>query len=659
MHRTDPPEPGAVPGATATAAGTTFVLSAPDATAVTLALFDSAGRERRVPLERAGDGHWSTRIVGLGPGALYGFRVDGPFDPAAGLWFNPQKLLIDPRARAIAGRLAWSDLLLPGRENEPGEPDPRDSAGAVPKAVVIGNDFDWTGDHSPATPWDRTVIYECHVGGMTALHPAVPERLRGTFLGLSAPPVIEHLLALGVTAVQLLPVHQSVTDRRLAALGLTNYWGYNTIGYFAPDARFATGCHGEQVNEFRSMVLGFHRAGIEVLLDVVFNHTGEGDHEGPLLTFRGSDNRGVYRLDPIDRSRYVDYTGVGNTVHAGQSAALSLILDSLRYWVRDMHVDGFRFDLATTLGRSDEDFDAAAPFFESLRADPVLSRVKLIAEPWDLGPDGYRLGAFPPGWSEWNDRFRDAARRFWAGMPDRAGELERRIAGSPDLLPGRAPFSSINFVTCHDGFTLRDLVSYERKHNEANLEHNRDGHHENLSRNWGTEGPTEDAGILRARAKASQGLFALLALSQGVPMLSHGDEIGRTQSGNNNAYCQDGPLTWVSWKWRIGDQELLEHVRALFRLRASHPGFREGGGMPIWLDAEAAPIDPEVPTDRVTGYLLAGPPRLLVLMNGQEEPRQVRLPGEGAWKDALGFDDTVRTGELALEGFGVAVLVEV
>ncbi|HEX6643775.1 MAG TPA: glycogen debranching protein GlgX, partial [Gemmatimonadales bacterium] len=555
-----------MPGATAGPSGTTFVLSAPDATAVTLALFDARGSEARVPLERGAGGTWEAHVPGIGPGARYGYRVAGPFDPASGLWFNPAKLLVDPRARAIAGRLTWSDLLLPGRVDAPDDPDPRDSAGVVPRSVVVASAFDWEGDEAPRTTWDRTVIYECHVRGMTALHPGVSAPLRGTFQGLASPPVIDHLVALGVTAVQLLPIHHSVIDRRLAGLGLTNYWGYNTIGYFAPDARFATAVHGEQVDEFRAMVRSFHRAGIEVLLDVVYNHTGEGDHEGPLLAFRGTDNRGIYRLDPHDARRYPDYTGVGNTVHAGKPAALDLVLDSLRYWVAEMHVDGFRFDLAATLGRAGGVFDAAAPFFERVRADPLLSQVKLIAEPWDLGPEGYQLGAFPEGWGEWNDRFRDAARRYWSGLPDGPGELARRVGGSPDVFGRRAPLASVNFVTCHDGFTLRDLVSYERRHNEANLEENRDGHHANLSRNWGAEGPTTDPAILSRRARASRGLFVLLALSQGVPMISHGDEIGRTQAGNNNAYCHDSPLTWVHWEKLEEEAPLHELVRALFRV---------------------------------------------------------------------------------------------
>ena len=661
MDPTDRPAARAVPGATSDNGGITFSLRAPDATAVELSLFDEAGGgERRIGLDRGSRGHWSADVPGLRHGQLYGFRVHGPHDPPRGHRFNPAKLLIDPAARAIAGTLEWSDLLPGFQEAAPDLPDPRDSAPAVPKSVLITETFDWQGDSRPATPWERTVIYECHVRGMTRLHPEVPPALRGTYLGLAAEPVIEHLRSIGVTAVQLLPVHHHAIDRRLARLGLTNYWGYNTIGYFAPDSRFATGARGEQVSEFRTMVRTLHAAGIEVLLDVVFNHTAEGDAWGPTLAFRGIDNRGYYRLDDADLRKYVDYTGVGNTLHAGREPGLSLILESLRYWVSEMHVDGFRFDLATSLGREDSGFDRAAPFFEALRTDPVLSQVKLIAEPWDLGPEGYRLGQFPAGWAEWNDRFRDGARRYWAGLPDRPGELATRLGGSRDLFEGRAPHASVNFVTCHDGFTLRDLVSYERKHNEANREENRDGHHDNLSRSWGVEGPTIDPEIRASRLRAAKGLLATLALAQGVPMISHGDELGRTQQGNNNAYCHDSPLAWIDWHPDEDARALLDHLRALFRIRARHPALRLGrfddiDARLIWVEPIGSSLveDPALP--RAVGFRLEDAPSLLVLLNGEEEPRRFVLPARGPWRSRLPDREGIFEGEFELGAHEVAV----
>ena len=664
MDPTDPPPPRAVPGATSAAGAITFSLTAPDASAVELALFDAAGTgEQRIALAPGPHGNWSVEVPGVRHGQRYGFRVYGPHEPGRGFRFNPAKLLLDPRARAIDGTLAWSDLLLGYQEESPDAPDPRDSAPGVPKSVVVLDQFDWQGDIAPRTPWESTVIYECHVRGMTRLHPDIPPALRGTYLALGSAPVIEHLVGLGVSAVQLLPVQHHVIDRRLARLGLTNYWGYNTIGYFAPDSRYATGSRGEQVSEFRTMVRSLHAAGIEVLLDVVYNHTGEGDALGPTLAFRGIDNRGYYRLDDADARRYVDFTGVGNTVDAAREPALALILESLRYWVREMHVDGFRFDLATTLGRADSGFDASAPFFSAVRADPELSRVKLIAEPWDLGPDGYRLGQFPSGWGEWNDRFRDAARRYWGGFPDRAGELAARLSGSRDLFARRSPQASVNYVTCHDGFTLRDLVSYERKHNEANLEENRDGHHENLSRSWGVEGPTSDPEIRAARARAARGLMAMLALGQGVPMISHGDELGRTQLGNNNAYCHDGPLTWIDWQLDPDGRELVDYVRALFRIRATHPGlrlhrFEDIDARMRWIEPVGSSVLEEPGYPRAFGFLLGGPQCLVVLFNGEEEPRRFALPAGGPWRSLLPGRAGFAEGEVELVAHEVAVFEE-
>jgi isoamylase len=581
-----PTAPASPPlGATVSEVGATFALYSAHATAVDLCLFAhaaDASESRRVPLARDSANVWQATLEHVGLGTLYGYRVHGPWAPAQGQYFNPAKLLLDPYARALTAPVTWHPALASHPEPS-GEavaerlPDPRDSAGVMPKCVVVDPAFDWREDVPLRTPWDRTVIYECHVKGMTMRHPAVPERLRGTYLGLSSEPIVRHLRELGVTAVQLLPVQQEASEPRLARLGLTNYWGYSTIGYFAPAARFASGDRvGGQVAEFQQMVRELHAAGLEVLLDVVYNHTAEGGADGPTLAFRGIDNRTYYRLDPREPSRYVDYTGTGNTVDVRAAAVLDLVLDSLRYWVEQMHVDGFRFDLAPVLGRTDEAFDPRGPFFERVRQDPVLSRVKLIAEPWDLGPGGYQVGGFPPGWAEWNGKYRDAVRRFWRGDTGRVPELASRVAGSSDLyaVDGRGPLASVNFVTCHDGFTLHDLVSYERKHNEANGEDNRDGSDQNLSRNWGVEGPATTTQIARVRERVKRSLLATLACSQGVPMLSHGDELGRSQHGNNNAYCHDGPLTWVSWDLNDDARALLAFVRRMFALRAATPELR-------------------------------------------------------------------------------------
>jgi glycogen operon protein len=509
--------------------------------------------------------------------------VHGPHDPHQGHRFNPSKLLLDPYAKALSGTIGWSDALVgyPVRSTDLDRDlvaDTTDSAGVLPKSLVVDSAFSWGSDKPPRTPWDRTLIYECHVKGMTRLHPGVPEHLRGTYLGLVTDPVLQHLTSIGVTAVQLLPVHQVATERRLLEHGLTNYWGYSSIGYFAPDVRFASGpvAAGQHVAEFKSMVKAFHDAGLEVLLDVVYNHTGEGNHLGPTLSFRGFDNARYYRLQAANRRLHEDFTGCGNTVDLRHARVRQLVIDSLRYWVQDMHVDGFRFDIAPVLGRDDQGFNPDAEFFHLVRQDPILSQTKLIAEPWDLGPGGYQTGRFPVGWSEWNDQYRDAVRHFWRGNPGRVGEVASRLAGSGDLyeITKRPPQASINFVTCHDGFTLQDLVSYEVKHNEANLEGNRDGTDHNLSRNWGAEGPTEAAHIIRMRERIKRNLLATLAFSQGVPMISHGDELGRTQLGNNNAYCQDNPVSWVDWQLTPQQLEFLKFVRRIFAIRAENPVLR-------------------------------------------------------------------------------------
>jgi glycogen operon protein len=560
-----------------------FALFSEHATGVTLCLFDPAdpAREaRRVPLQERTDQVWHAYLPEARPGLLYGYRVEGPYEPRDGHRFNPAKVLLDPYARALAGPLRWDDALFGYRAGDgAGDlgPDDRDSAALVPKGVVVDPAFSWDGDRQPRTPWNRTVIYEAHVKGLTALHPEVPDELRGTYAGLASPPVVAHLSRLGVTAVELLPVHHSVTERALAARGLTNYWGYNSIGYFAPDARFAVGGRGrgEQVAEFKSMVKTLHRAGIEVILDVVYNHTAEGDQRGPTLCFRGIDNAAYYRLRPDDRAGYVDYTGCGNTLNMMHPRTLQLIMDSLRYWVLEMHVDGFRFDLASALARELHDVDRLSSFFDVIHQDPVVSQTKLIAEPWDLGEGGYQVGNFPPGWAEWNGKYRDTIRRYWKGDWGQVAELGYRLTGSSDLYErgGRRPSASVNFVTAHDGFTLADLVAYNRKHNEANGEDNRDGTDDNLSWNCGAEGPTGDAEIVALRERQMRNILATLFLSHGIPMLAAGDEMARSQGGNNNAYCQDSPVSWVPWPATPRGQRQLEFTRRLIRLRQGHPVF--------------------------------------------------------------------------------------
>ncbi len=574
-----PGEPNPL-GATWDGEGTNFAIVAPAAEAAELCLFDEPGASAeavriRLP-ERTGD-VWHGYLPDVRPGQCYGYRVRGSYAPAEGLRFNPAKLLLDPRARAITGTIRWNDSLygyVVGDDREDLSQDGRDSAAALPKCVVIDGSFPWEDDEPPRTPWQRTVIYECHVKGTTIRHPDVPEALRGTYLGLATDVIVDHLKALGVTAVQLLPVLHFVSERALVERGLANYWGYNPIGFFAPDVRYATGGLGQQVTEFKSMVKRFHRAGVEVILDVVYNHTGEGDRLGPTLCYRGIDNGGYYRLASHDPRHYQNLTGTGNTWNVANPHALQLVLDSLRYWVTEIHVDGFRFDLAPVLGRRDRAFDPESRFLAIVRQDPILSQVKLIAEPWDLGDGGYQLGRFPLGWSEWNDQFRDTVRRFWRGDPGHLGVVASRLAGSSDVFRARGPFASVNFVTCHDGFTLHDLVTYEQKHNEANGEGNRDGANENFSRNWGVEGPTDIPRVVNLRQRMMRNFLATLAFSQGVPMISHGDEIGRTQRGNNNAYCQDTELSWIDWEPDAERLDLLAFARKVFAIRAANPVFR-------------------------------------------------------------------------------------
>ncbi|HZS12613.1 MAG TPA: glycogen debranching protein GlgX [Nitrospirales bacterium] len=570
-------------GATWDGEGVNFALFSENATAVELCLFDGPRSHReshKIRLEERTDQVWHVYLPEVRPGQCYGYRVHGPYEPAAGHRFNPRKLLIDPYAKAISGQIEWSDAMFGYTIGDPKadlSKDERDNAGSVPKGVIIDEAFTWGDDRLLRTPWDRTIIYEVHVKGFTARHHDVPEPLRGTFAGLSSPAAMEHLKQLGVTAVELLPVQQFVQDKHLYDRGLTNYWGYNTIGFFAPDIRYGTKPHGDQhIREFKTMVKTLHSEGLEVILDVVYNHTGEGNHLGPTLSFRGIDNAAYYRLVADDPRYYMDYTGTGNTLNVRHPRTLQLIMDSLRYWVNEMHVDGFRFDLASALARELHDVDRLSAFFDIVHQDPVLSQVKLIAEPWDLGEGGYQVGNFPVGWAEWNGRYRDTIRRYWKGDGGQAGEFGYRLTGSSDLyeLSGRRPFASVNFVTAHDGFTLNDLVSYNEKHNEANGEDNRDGSDDNQSWNCGVEGPTDNPDIVVLRERQKRNMLATLLLSQGAPMICGGDEIGRTQRGNNNAYCQDNEISWFDWKFDARGKALFAFTRHMIALRQQHPVFR-------------------------------------------------------------------------------------
>ncbi len=564
-------------GATWDGEGVNFSLFSAHATKVELCIFDPTGRHevQRIDIRECTDGSWHAYLPEARPGLLYGYRVHGPYDPERGHRFNPNKLLIEPYAKHLQGQLVWSDAHFGYRTGHAKEDlsfDRRDSAPGTPKCRVIDPAFTWGDDRPPRTPWHDTVIYETHVRGISIRHSQVPPRLRGTYAGLASAPIVDHLVRLGVTAVELMPVHAFVDDRLLLERGLSNYWGYNTLGFFAPELRYAaTG----RSSEFKTMVKVLHSAGIEVLLDVVYNHTAEGNQLGPTLSFRGLDNACYYRLSPDNPRYYLDFTGTGNTLNLQHPRVLQLLMDSLRYWVMEMHVDGFRFDLASALARELHEVDRLGSFFDTIGQDPVLSQVKLIAEPWDIGSDGYQVGNFPPGWNEWNDKYRDTLRGYWKGDEGLMPDLARRITGSADLYEasGRKPHASINFVTAHDGFTLEDLVSYNDKHNEANGEDNRDGQADNRSWNCGVEGPTDDAAVLALRRRQKRNLLAALLLSQGVPMLLGGDEFGRTQRGNNNAYCQDNELSWFDWNVAGSRAEFLEFARRLIHLRRAHPVF--------------------------------------------------------------------------------------
>jgi glycogen operon protein len=668
-------------GATWDGSGTNFAIYSERGTRVDLCLFDTGRRREvdRVRLREVDAFVWHCYLPGVEPGQLYGYRIDGPYEPEQGLRFNPSKLLIDPYAKALCGKVDWKKPVFGYRVLDPAGDlsfDDRDDAPAVPKGVVTRGAFDWGDDRPPAVPWHRTVIYEAHVKGMTVRHPDVPAKQRGTYAGLASPAAVEHLKKLGVTALELLPVHAFLDDGHLVDRKLRNYWGYNTIGYFAPEARYSSsGEEGGQVDEFKAMVKALHRAGIEVILDVVYNHTAEGNERGPTLSFRGIDNPTYYRLVPDQERYYMDFSGTGNSLNVRHPQVLQLIMDSLRYWVLEMHVDGFRFDLASVLARELYDVDRLSGFFDIIHQDPVISRVKLIAEPWDVGPGGYQVGNFPSLWTEWNGKYRDAVRAYWKGDEGTAAELGYRLTGSSDLYQedGRRPHASINFVTAHDGFSLHDLVSYNDKHNEANGEENRDGHDHNLSWNHGVEGPTDDPEIVALRERQKRNMLATLFLSQGVPMLCGGDEIGRTQRGNNNAYCQDNEISWYDWALDDLRTELLEFTRRLIDLRHRHPNLRRrrffqgrrirGSDVKdiTWLRPDGLEMSEE---DWAAGWLRclglrmgevlgevdeAGEPvvddTLLILLNAHHEPIPFTLPRDipaARWECVL--DTTVPDG---------------
>ncbi|MBI1378386.1 MAG: glycogen debranching protein GlgX [Frankiales bacterium] len=564
-------------GATYDGSGTNFALFSSVADRVELCLFAADGTETRVPLRERDADVWHAYLPGILPGQRYGWRVHGPYDPGAGHRCNPAKVLLDPYAKAIDGRVDWDESCFGYRWADHDARNDLDSGPHVPKAVVINPFFDWADDRSPRTPYHETVIYEAHVKGLTARHPRIPPEIRGTYAGVAHPVMLEHYKRLGITAVELMPVHHFIHDHHLVQRGRSNYWGYNTLGFLAPHAFYsASGTDGQQVSEFKSMVRDLHRAGLEVILDVVYNHTAEGNHLGPTLSLRGIDNAAYYRLVHDDPRHYYDTTGTGNSLLMGSPHVLQLIMDSMRYWVTEMHVDGFRFDLAATLARQFHEVDRLSAFFDLVHQDPIVSQVKLIAEPWDLGEGGYQVGGFPPLWTEWNGHYRDTVRDFWRGEPATMPEFASRLTGSSDLYEssGRRPIASINFVTAHDGFTLRDLVSYNEKHNDANGEGNADGESNNRSWNCGVEGPTRKTGVNRLRARQQRNFLATLFLSQGVPMLLHGDELGRTQGGNNNVYCLDDETSWVDWHPTKDGASLMGFVESVAQLRRDNPVFR-------------------------------------------------------------------------------------
>jgi isoamylase len=665
-------------GATWDGEGVNFSLFSANATKVELCLFDSSGRHeiQRIELRERTDDNWHVYLPEARPGLLYGFRVHGPYDPERGHRFNPHKLLIEPYAKHLQGSLQWSDAHFGYRSGHAKADlsfDRRDSAPFTPKCRVVDSAFTWGDDRPPRIPWHDTIIYEAHVKGLSIRHPEVPPHLRGTFAGLATAPIVDHLVSLGVTAVELMPVHAFVDDRLLLERGLRNYWGYNTLGFFAPEMRYSA---SGGMSEFKTLVKVLHSAGIEVLLDVVYNHTAEGNQLGPTLSFRGIDNASYYRLSADEPRYYIDFTGTGNTLNLQHPRVLQMLMDSLRYWVLEMHVDGFRFDLASALARELHDVDRLGSFFDTIGQDPVLSQAKLIAEPWDIGEGGYQVGNFPSGWNEWNDKYRDTLRGYWKGDAGLMGEFARRFTGSSDLYEasGRRPNASINFITAHDGFTLQDLVSYNEKHNEANSEDNRDGNDDNRSWNCGAEGPTDDPAVLALRRRQKRNLFASLLLSQGVPMVLGGDELSRTQQGNNNAYCQDNEISWFDWNLDERRREFLEFTQRMVHLRRTHPVFGrrryvradaitpEGLKEIIWLAPDAREMndsDWQQDYTRCLGVYLAGgaierrgrrgwPIRdsnFLLLFNAHHETIAFRLPEMLAGKSWRVVLDTAMEGD--------------
>ncbi|WP_406258574.1 glycogen debranching protein GlgX [Streptomyces sp. JL3001] len=672
--------------------GTNFAMFSEVAERVELVLVDDKGRHSAVPLTEIDGFVWHGYLPDVGPGQRYGYRVHGPWDPSLGHRCNPAKLLLDPYSRAVDGQVDNHASLF---ERTPGAPSPADSAGHTMLGVVTEPYFDWGDDSPPRRPYADTVIYEAHVRGLTRGHPDVPPELRGTYAGLAHPAIVEHLTSLGVTAVELMPVHQYVQDGVLQSRGLSNYWGYNTIGFFAPhNAYAARGTRGRQVDEFKSMVKALHAAGLEVILDVVYNHTAEGNERGPTLSFRGIDNASYYRLVDGDWAHYYDTTGTGNSLLMRHPYVLQLIMDSLRYWVTEMHVDGFRFDLAATLARQFHEVDRLSAFFDLIQQDPVISRVKLIAEPWDVGEGGYQVGNFPQLWSEWNGKYRDAVRDFWRAEPGSLGEFASRLTGSSDLYAHsrRRPRASVNFVTAHDGFTLRDLVSYNDKHNEANGENNRDGESHNRSWNCGAEGETRDPAVLGLRARQQRNFLATLLLSQGIPMLCHGDELGRTQRGNNNAYCQDNEVSWVDWRLTDDQRALADFTRHVIGLRAAHPVLRRRrffqGETPthpdqplpdlVWLLPDGREMTPDdwrrsdahAVAAFLNGDAIAEPDScgrpvvddsFLMLLNSYWEPMEFQLPDDTygeRWTTLIDTSDQQSPPDEVEHKAGTAVLIE-
>ncbi|HSP39175.1 MAG TPA: glycogen debranching protein GlgX [Frankiaceae bacterium] len=699
-------------GATYDGSGTNFALFSEVAESVELCLLgdgpyqddmDAPQAETRVPLHEVDAFVWHAYLPNIGPGQRYGYRVTGPYEPAQGLRCNPAKLLLDPYSKAVDGEVRWDEAVFPYRFDAPDQRNDADSAPFMPRSVVVSPFFDWTGDRAPKRPYNESVIYEVHVRGLTEKHPEIPEEIRGSYAAIAHPAMLEHFHRIGVTAVELMPVHQFIQDEHLAKKGLRNYWGYNTIGFLAPhNAYSSSGQRGQQVQEFKAMVKALHEEGIEVILDVVYNHTAEGNHMGPMLSMRGIDNAAYYRLVEDDPQFYMDYTGTGNSLNVRHPHALQLIMDSLRYWVTEMHVDGFRFDLASTLAREFYDVDRLSAFFDLVQQDPVVSQVKLIAEPWDVGEGGYQVGNFPPLWTEWNGKYRDTVRDFWRGEGSTIGEFASRITGSSDLYEndGRKPYASINFITAHDGFTLNDLVTYNDKHNEANGEDNRDGESHNRSWNHGVEGPTDDLDVVALREQQKRNFLTTLFLSQGVPMLVAGDEMGRTQGGNNNAYCQDNEISWLDWSDARENSFLHHFTESLTKLRREHPVFHRrrffqgrpiaGSGelddivwltpagdvmsaedweagwaqsVGVFLNGQGIP-DPDSRGQRITDD------SFLLYFNAHYEPIEFRLPGNEygeSWEWAIDTarpmasqvqdDDSLKAGEeLTLEARSMVVL---